>query len=111
MGSRCNFIIWRYQGALKRYLRVAENLLSLKPPFIVEAGATGIKGFTMAMPNADYNRGYGGVIHDDDIKSRHTLGSLKNGDVNSVLLAIFEDFFDAAGENRPENFRGFPSTE
>jgi len=95
-----------YESSLKHYLEVAENLLSLKPPFIIEAGATAVKDFTMAISNS-----YLGPIYDDEIKSRHRLLSLEDNDINSILLSIFDDFFDAVGEKRPNNFRGFPTTE
>lgn len=99
-----------YESALRHYLEVAEKLLSLEPPLIIEAGATAVKDFTMAMPNT-YLDGYWGPIYNDEIKSRHILESLKDNYVNKILLAIFEDFFDAVGESRPVNFRGFPSVE
>ena len=31
--------------------------------------------------------------------------------MDRVLLAIFDDFFDAVGKRRPANFRGFPPTD
>jgi hypothetical protein len=38
------------------------------------------------------------------------LNSYAIEEVSRVLLAIFEDFFDAVGERRPTGFRGFPSS-
>ena len=92
------------ESALKHYLEVSTTLMGLEPPLVIEAGASGINGFTMAMGS---NR-YWGPTHQDQIRSRHELNSLAQNDVNDLLLAIFENFFDAVGEARPKNFRGFP---
>jgi hypothetical protein len=92
------------ESALKHYLDVSTKLMGLEPPFLIEAGASGVRGFTMAMGSDRY----GGPIFQDSVKSRHELGNAGQNDVNEVLLAIFEDFFDAVGEARPKNFRGFP---
>lgn len=99
-----------FEKALKHYIDVAEKLLSLKPPLITEAGATAVNGFTIEMPNSYFKRHWG-PIYNDDIKSRHILTSLNVNYVDKILLKIYEDFFDAVGERRPENFRGFPSKE
>jgi hypothetical protein len=99
-----------FEVALKHYLEVATNLLNLKPPFIVEAGASDVKGYMMYMGH-EYMSSNWGPIHVDDIKKRHTLHSLKEIEVNDTLLAIFEEFFDAVGESRPKNFRGFPQND
>lgn len=96
-----------YEAALKHYLDIASNLLHLKPPFIIEAGAGGVKDFTMAM-GSNYLDRYWGPIYQDNIKSRHLLDSIDIKEVDKLLLLIFEDFFDAVGESRPKNFRGFP---
>jgi len=49
--------------------------------------------------------------YDNEIKSRHVLTSLKKEAVDKILLAIFEDFFDAVGATRPENYRNFPAKQ
>jgi hypothetical protein len=94
-----------YESAVHHYLEVAKNLLNLTTPLIIEAGATGVKNFTMAMP---YDQ-YWGPIYDNEIKLRRKLESFNGAEVEALLLAIFEKFFDATGERRPEKHRGFPS--
>ena len=96
-----------YKSALRHYLEVSKNLMNIKPPLIIEAGATSVKNFTMAMP---YNK-YWGPIYDNEIKLRRKLESFNDEDVDALLLAIFEKFFDAAGERRPEKYGGFPSVK
>lgn len=95
---------------MRHYVDVAEKLLKLKPPLLVEAGATEVNNLTMILGNNYFGRTLG-QIYNNEIKYRHTLSSLKKQEVDKILLSIFEDFFDAAGEKRPENYRNFPAKE
>jgi hypothetical protein len=72
----------------------------------VEAGISRVKGYRMAMGGGTF----WGSVNKQDIQSRHELKSLEAGEIDRVLLAIFDDFFDAVGKRRPPNFRGFPPT-
>lgn len=94
------------EEALNHYLEVGRERLGLNAPLEVEAGAAHVKGLRMVV--GDLGRPLGGPIYQEEIQSRHTLGSFDRKDVNLVLLAIFEDLFDAVGERRWEGFRGFP---
>ncbi|MGD8499772.1 MAG: hypothetical protein PVJ86_03950, partial [Phycisphaerales bacterium] len=94
-----------FEDALRHYVDVAKTQLNLNPPLLVEAGATEVNNFTMSRPS-HYHLG---KIYSNEIKSRHTLRSLEKQAVDKILLAIFEDFFDAVGVKRPENFRNFPA--
>lgn len=96
-----------FEAALGNYLEVAISHLQMTPPFIIEAGAADIKGFTMAM-GSDYIDRYWGPIQQNEIRSRHILQSMSKEDMDIVLLSIFEDFFDAVGMKRPQRFRDFP---
>jgi hypothetical protein len=93
-----------FEYALRHYLYVAEHLLQLRPPIVVEAGAAEVRGSRMILDNNYFRQ----LVHDNEIKSRHVLNNFEKQTVDAILLAIFEDFFDAAGEKRPVNFRGFP---
>ncbi len=90
------------------YVNYAEKLLGYKCPFIVEAGAAGVEGFRMAM-SPDYFDRYWGPITLPEIRSRHELVDAKQESIDSILLKIFEDFFDATGTPRPQGFNGFPA--
>ena len=94
---------------LRDYVNFAENLLGYKCPFIVEAGASGVKGYYMAM-GQDYSCEHWGPITFSEIRSRHELVDTKQESINSILLKIFEDFFDATGTRRPQGFNGFPAS-
>ena len=98
-----------FEDTLRHYVDVAERLLNLNPPLLVEAGAAEVSNFTMLGPSYYPDRRDWGNIYSNEIKSRHTLSSLEKQAVDKILLAIFEDFFDAIGVKRPENFRNFPS--
>jgi len=100
-----------FEYALRHYVDVAEKLLNLNPPLLVEAGAAEVSNFTMVRPSHYPSRRNWGEIYSNEIKSRHTLSSLEKKAVDKILLAIFEDFFDAIGVKRPENFRNFPAKE
>jgi hypothetical protein len=80
--------------------QLQERLLSLT----VEAGGVGLRGYYMAMPRLNY----WGPIHDDEVYLRQKLTDFSADAVNSVLLAIFEQFFDACAAKRPDHFNGFP---
>ncbi len=94
---------------LRNYVNYAEELLGYKCPFIVEAGAAGVEGFRMAM-SPDYFDRYWGPITLPEICLRHELIDTKQESIDSILLKIFEDFFDATGTPRPPGFNGFPAT-
>ena len=91
-------------AGLRHYLQFAREKLNIESPLVVEAGISRVKGFKMAMGNNTY----GGPVYRPDIQSRQTLRSFEDSEIDSVLLAIFEEFFDAVGKHRPANFRGFP---
>lgn len=97
-----------YEAALKHYLDVATKLMDVKPPFIIKTGASGIAGFTLSRGTERYFETYQEPIYQDEINSYQVLGNLKTDEVNKILLGIFENFFDAIGERRPKDFRGFP---
>lgn len=100
-----------FEYALRHYVDVAERLLKLNPPLLVEAGAAKVSNFTMSRPNYYPSRRNWGEIYSNEIKSRQTLSSVEKQAVDKILLAIFENFFDAIGVKRPENFRNFPAKE
>lgn len=97
----------RLNAGLRYYLQFVTEYLNIQSPVIVEAGVSRAKGFRMAMDN----KTYWGPVYKQDIQSRQRLLSFEQSEVDRVLLAIFEDFFDAVGKHRPANFRGFPPTD
>jgi hypothetical protein len=93
---------------LPRYLRFLNEVLDVQPPFEVEAGAHGIKGYKLGMPND-----YGFFERWKPVQLDHVVWSGRLSDrepasVDNVLLQIFEQFFDACFEKRPDNLYKFP---
>jgi hypothetical protein len=93
---------------LHDYINFAENHLGYKCPFIVEAGASGVEDYYMAMDQA-HSYEHWGPITSSEISSRWKLVDLKPESVNSILLKIFEYFFEATGTHRPPSYNGFPA--
>ena len=93
--------------ALRAYLQFGREYLGYECPLIVEAGAAQVEGYHMVMGNGYTGRLWGPILR-PQIRSRQTLESTDDKDVDSVLLTIFEDFFDATGKRRPVGFRNFP---
>jgi hypothetical protein len=91
-------------AGLRHYLQFAREKLNIESPLEVEAGISRVRGFKMAMSDNTY----WGPVYKLDIQARHTLRSFEDSEINRVLLAIFDEVFDAVGKRRPANFRGFP---
>jgi len=92
-----------YTKALKHYVEVAQKSLGLTPPLYVEAGASGVAGFSIRPGRHQKDQAF-----KNEITSRQTLSVFDEKEVSRVLVSIFEDFFDAFGKKRPDNFRSFP---
>lgn len=92
---------------LRGNLSFARDVLDYSLPVVVEAGASDIAGFYMGM-GSKYLNSLWGPVHREHIQKRCELTSWDEDAVNDVLLAIFEEFFDAVGAPRPEQLNGFP---
>ncbi len=93
--------------ALHHYIDFGKKSLGYQSPLIVEAGAVGVEDYFIPIELPGYPLEMGEPIIKPEIKSRHTLKEMSKEAINSVLLAIFEDFFDATGKHRPKGYRGF----
>jgi hypothetical protein len=95
-------------GALHRYLTLARDSLDYTEGAIVEAGASNVEGFHMAVNLQQFGKRLLGPVHRQHIVKRAILADWSGERIDSVLLSIFEEFFDAVGARRPSNFAGFP---
>lgn len=88
-----------YQTALPKYLHFAQHQLGLKPPYIVEAGAVGLKGRSFVVdlfgPNPKH------YFLDNEIKVRRDLNALSPRAANDALSELFEMLFKMTGASRP----------
>lgn len=98
-----------FELGLNHYVDIADKRLGLNPPVAVEAGAARVDGFHIVLGNRSTE--IIGPIYDSEIRSRHLLKSFRSDAVQAVLMAIYADFFDAAGKDRPEDFRRFGGTQ
>lgn len=92
---------------LREYLQVMDDKLGVPPPYRIEAGATGVKGRMIFMPNKYFESEWG-PIQDNNVTWSGILTSIDAAAVDAALLKIFEAFFDAAACERPDNLYGFP---
>ncbi|MGH1352151.1 MAG: hypothetical protein ACRBBN_15280 [Methyloligellaceae bacterium] len=89
---------------LPQYLKFMTEKCEIEPPFIIEAGITGIKDNYIFLPR----RTEWGPILQDNIKWTDTIKSIDPEEVDKVLLGIFRAVYDAAAKERPEDLYGFP---
>jgi hypothetical protein len=94
---------------LPKYAEFAVTKLALEPPFIIEAGAAGLKGLPIFMPS-NYLEQEWGPIQQDNVRWSGELRAVDAASIDAVLLSIFEEFFDAGGVRRPPNLYGFPGS-
>ncbi len=94
------------QGSLPNYIDFVRNI-GIEPPYTLEAGVVGIKNAYLGVPR-DYDDGLRGPIHTNELVCRRTLNDASETSIQEFLLGFFEELFDIAGYNRPENFKGFP---
>lgn len=95
--------------SLRKYLHFAESKLQLEPPFRIEAGAVGIKGYVIHMPS-NFIESEWGPIQQHIVRWRGIISSTDPASVDAALLAIFDEFFDAGGARRPSTLYSFPGT-
>ncbi len=94
---------------LPKYLMFARDKLGLEPPFTIEAGAAGLKGYPIFMPNNYIEREWG-PIQQNNIRWSGVLAASDAASIDTALLAIFDEFFDAGGVRRPAGLYKFPGT-
>ena len=91
-----------YRSMLPRYVEFLTKQLKLPPPFEIRAGAVGLKGFRMTVPDGSY-----GPMYDDLFSGEYELADLSGVEIDRVLLEFFEEIFAATGYSRPDNLDGF----
>ena len=95
-----------YAVMLRQYLSFMNGKLGAPPPYRIEAGASGITGYFILMPNNFSDDAWGPILQ--DVSWSGILTSLDATAVDATLLKIFDAFFDAAACKRPEGLYGFP---
>jgi len=92
-----------FRRCLPLYSAFMQESLHVEPPYVIEAGACGLEGFSLYYK--DYEQP---AIHDNCVTLRRELRALDDSAINAFLLELFEAFFDAAAVKRPKGLYGFP---
>jgi hypothetical protein len=92
-----------YTHALKSYTSIAVSELNLRPPFIVELGAVGLKGVYMGAPHPESSSGhYYGPMREASLVRRYELTDTKIGSLLDVLRQYLNELYDLAECSRDE---------
>jgi hypothetical protein len=96
------------QESLSRYLSAGRDHFGYSQIVQVESGLVNVKDFKLAIDVRDAPGGMVGPIHDDVTIS--TFVDLNEPETTqAALLKIFAGIFEAAGLERPKNYRNFPA--
>ncbi len=93
-----------FHKTLSRYMKFEIEKLELSPPFIVEGGLVGVVGQRLALSNHNATE----PIHRSELVVRQEIYDTDSKTLDAFLLELFEEFFDGAGERRPDSLNGFP---
>jgi hypothetical protein len=86
---------------LENYVRIAVEQYQLRPPFVVEAGATGLLGVFAAVPNAEIQRGeLVGPFRSLSFEKSCVLEDIHAHQRADVLRQFFDEFYDLAACSR-----------
>lgn len=100
-----------YADRLPKYVRFAAEQLAVPFPIRVIAGVVGVRGYTLHFRSNLYGWDDPARMLDDEVEWSGTLASMDAKEIDRVLLAVFEQFFDCAGQTRPDRLYGFPGAE
>jgi hypothetical protein len=85
-----------YTKTLENYVSVAMEA-KLRPPFVIELGAVGLKGVYTGAPHPEFPGGnYYGPIREDSLVRRYDLQDIQRAAVLDVLRQFLEEFYDHA---------------
>jgi hypothetical protein len=93
-----------FEGALKNYLRFAQQALGLELPLRLIAGLAEVENFMMALPDEFLPDKFGGHVVQEEVVYEDIVGDYTTP-VNELLLPFFKQVWEACGIERPENFR------
>jgi hypothetical protein len=83
--------------ALENYVEAATSEMKLRPPFIVELGAVGLKDVFMGAPHPEFSSGhYYGPIREKSLVRRYELFDTQQVALFNVLRQFFDEFYDLA---------------
>jgi hypothetical protein len=92
-----------YARALENYVSAAVSQMKLRPPFVVEIGAVGLKGVYMGAPHPEFSQGhYYGPIRGEGLIHNYKLDGVTRESLYNVLRHFFNELYDLAECSRPD---------
>jgi hypothetical protein len=92
-----------YTRTLENYASAALTEMKLRPPYVVEIGAVGLKGVYMGAPHPEFSSGnYYGPIRDESHIRRYELKGVSRAELDDVLRQFFNELYDLAECSRSE---------
>jgi hypothetical protein len=91
-----------YIRTLENYISVAVSELKLRPPFVVELGAVGLKGVYIAAPHPEFSSHFYGPIRERALVRRYELSEIKREVLISILREFFDELYDLAECSRSD---------
>jgi hypothetical protein len=92
-----------YTRTLENYISASTSQFRLRPPFVVELGAVGLKDVFMAAPHPEVPSGsYYGPFREDSLVRRYDLQSAKDAEVLDILRQFFNELYDLAECSRAD---------
>jgi hypothetical protein len=88
---------------LENYVRIAVGEYQFRPPFVVEAGGTGLLGVLAAVPSVEVPSGeFVGPFRSPAFEKRYVLEDVHPHQISDVLRQFFDEFYDLAACSRSE---------
>jgi hypothetical protein len=86
---------------LENYISIALGEYQLRPPFVVEAGGTGLLGVFAGVPSIEIPSGeFAGPFRSASFEKRYVLEDVQRDQISDVLRQFFDDFYDLAACSR-----------
>lgn len=95
-----------FRKRLAEYIRLLENEFGISPPYKVEAGAVGLKGFKIVVgqdPDSFF-----GPFYDNTFRIERVVNEITQDSLDFVALSVFEELYRGSGYSRPKGLFGFP---
>jgi hypothetical protein len=91
-----------YTRTLEKYVLISMSEMKLRPPFVVELGAVGLKGVYMGAPHLEFSSHYYGPFREDALVRRYDLQDTQHPTLLDILRQFFEDLYDLAECSRSD---------
>jgi hypothetical protein len=86
---------------LENYIRIAVGEYQLRPPFVIEAGGTGLLKVLAGVPNVEIPNGeFVGPFRSPSFEKRYVLEDVRPHQISDVLRQFFDEFYDLAACSR-----------